>query len=151
MIGGLAGDTIVGAGGADVLRGGDGNDVLAIGDKNFQRIDGGGGTDTLRFDGFLELNLTTIANNKITGIEAIDMTGAANNTLTLGLQDILDLSDTSNSLRIDGNTGDAVVVSDGTWTQGTDQVINSVTYQVYTLGASTLLIDNALYGTTTIS
>ena len=151
MIGGLAGDTIVGAGGADVLRGGAGNDVLAIGDKNFQRIDGGGGTDTLRFDGFLELNLTTIANNKITGIEAIDMTGAANNTLTLGLQDILDLSDTSNSLRIDGNTGDAVVVSDGTWTQGTDQVINSVTYQVYTLGASTLLIDNALYGTTTIS
>lgn len=115
------------------------------------RADGRGGTDTLRLDGFIELNLTTIAKNKITAIEAIDITGAANNTLTLGLQDILDLSDTSNTRRIDGNTGDAVVVSDGTWTDGGLAIVSGTTYNLYTSGAAVLLIDNALYGTTTIS
>jgi len=92
--------------------------------------DGGGGTDTLRLDGFIELNLTTIAKNKITAIEAIDITGAANNTLTWGLQDILDLSDTSNTLRIDGNTGDAVVLSDGTWTDGGLAIVSGTTYNL---------------------
>jgi len=41
------------------------------------------------------INLTTIADNKITGIEAINITGSTNNTLTLGLQNIEAMSDTT--------------------------------------------------------
>lgn len=152
MVGGLGNDTLVGTGGADVMRGGADNDVLAIQDATFQRIDGGSnltsGSDTLRLDGAVDLNLTTIANNKITGIEAIDITGAANNTLTLGLQDILDMSDTSNALQIDGNAGDSVAVTGGdVWTNGG----TTGGYYSFTSGAAELKIADALYGTTTFS
>jgi len=141
MVGGLGNDTVIGNGGADVLLGGGGDDILAISDVTFHRINGGSGTDTLRLDGTLNLDLTTIANSKTAGIEAIDITGSGNNTLTLDLQDILDLSNTSNTLQIDGDAGDTVVVSSGSFTSEADQVINSVNYNVYSGSGANLLVN----------
>ena len=51
MIGGQGDDLLAGNGGADVLRGGQGDDILSVGNMGFARLNGGNGTDTLRFDG----------------------------------------------------------------------------------------------------
>jgi hypothetical protein len=128
------------------LRGHDGDDILVTSNTTFQLIDGGSGTDTLRLDGLLlNLDLTTIDNSKTAGIEIIDITGSGNNTLTLDLQDIIDLSNTGNTLQIDGNAGDTVVVgtAPGQYFQQPAQIINSVNYNVFSVGGTgeTLLIN----------
>ena len=143
FVGGLGDDVIVGGGGADVLKGGSGNDVLSVGDLNFRRVEGDAGTDTLQFSlAGSTIDLTGIANNKISGIEKLDITGTGNNTLNLALQDILTISDTSNTLFVSGNTGDAVTgtLSGATVTQNV--VIDGITYTQYSLGQATLLVED---------
>ena len=112
------------------------------GDLNFRRVEGDAGTDTLQFSlAGSTIDLTGIANNKISGIEKLDITGTGNNMLNLALQDILTISDTSNTLFVSGNTGDAVsgTLSGATVTQNV--VIDSVNYTQYVLGQATLLIE----------
>lgn len=117
--GGDGNDILEGAGGNDVLLGGNGDDTLIYDPADVQRVDGGGGTDTLDFtdsSGVL-LDLTSINNNVYRDIEVIDLTGAGNNTLRLSTLDLLALSGSSNVLTVNGNTGDAVQLSDfGSWT-----------------------------------
>jgi len=133
-------DTLVGNGGADVLLGGQGNDILAISAVDFKRIVGGKGTDTLRLDGSgLNLDLTTIGDNRIVGIEQIDITGSGNNTLTLNQLEVLNISDESNTLLVNGNMGDNVLLGGG-WTRGADEVIDSITYRVLTQGEAILKV-----------
>jgi hypothetical protein len=141
LFGGDGNDVISGGSGVDKLYGHDGNDILAISNTTFQLIDGGSGTDTLRLDGTLDLDLTAIANSKTAGIEIIDITGNANNTLRLNLQDILDMSDTSNTLQIDGDAGDTMAFYGGSLTSEADQVINSVNYNVYSGSGANLLVN----------
>jgi Ca2+-binding RTX toxin-like protein len=154
-------DSLTGNGGNDALNGGAGNDTLVggagadnqqggLGDDLFQLttlvefaagelIDGGAGSDTLQLGGAAQtLNLTLIANNRITGIEVLDITGSDNNTLSLNLADVLDLSFTTNTLRVDGDAGDVVNSAGQGWTVGAEQLAG---YTTYTFGAATLLID----------
>jgi methionine-rich copper-binding protein CopC len=138
-VAGNGNDTLVGGGGADVLYGGAGNDTLIVSDLAFQRIDGGNGTDTLKLSGAgLNFNLASFR-NRIDGIEVIDLTGSGNNSLTLTARDVLNLSDYSNTLKVDGNAGDAVQTGGG-WTDG--GVAGG--YHTYTQGQAILLIGTAL-------
>ncbi len=90
MVGGRGNDILLGTGGADVLNGGEGDDTLAVSTLPFQRVTGGNGDDTLRLDGSgLTLDLTTLADNRIQGIELIDITGAGINTLILNYREVL--------------------------------------------------------------
>ena len=143
IVGGQGNDTLVGMGGLDSLKGGQGDDLLAVSDMGFRQIDGGAGTDTLRLDGpGGVLDLTTLSNNKITGIERIDLVAASgSSSLTLDLRDLLDLSDTSNTLQVLGGVGDTVSGDPTGATVTENVVVGGNIFTQYTLGAATLLVD----------
>lgn len=152
IIGDLGDDTITGGGGADAIYGGLGDDSITTQD-GYVKIDGGGGTDTLLLSTG-NLDLTAVANNnKVTGIERIDLTADSSvNTLTLNKQDVLDTGDTlttnpdsgasmANSLVVLGDANDAVVIGDNSgWAQGAAQG----SYNVFTNGQATLFIEDSI-------
>jgi Ca2+-binding RTX toxin-like protein len=140
FVGGRGNDSINGAGGVDVLRGAAGNDILRF-DGADRLVDGGSGVDTLQFAGTGQsLDLTGISNLRYTGIEVIDLTGSGNNDLTLETLDLLALSDSTNTLRVDGDAGDAVTSTGQGWAAGSLVDVGGTFYQSYTDGAATLLL-----------
>jgi Ca2+-binding RTX toxin-like protein len=149
FVGAQGNDTLTGNGGADVFHGGEGDDTIKVSTLDFSLVDGGTGKDTLALDGAgLNLDLTTLANNRIQDIEQIDLTGTGVNTLTLGVLDVLDLSDSSNTLVVKGNADDkanigtdwTAAASGGTNGDGTSTIDGHV-FQIYASGQATLLVD----------
>ncbi|MDX1400619.1 MAG: cadherin domain-containing protein [Kiloniellales bacterium] len=146
LVGGLGNDTLVGNGGADALSGGQGDDVLAVSDASFLSVRGGGGSDSLRLDGGLDLDLTQIANNRIQDIEIIDLlSDASANALTLDLEDILDLTNANNALKVLGDAADSLNLSPlpvghpaagGDWTRGAN--MGDFTVFTFDVGADTI-------------
>ncbi|MBX3598442.1 MAG: FG-GAP repeat protein [Rhizobiaceae bacterium] len=138
-------DTITGNGGADVLLGFGGNDVISVSDTTFRRIDGGAGDDTLRLNGSnLHLDFTNLASDVVTNIEGIDLSATGStNKVTLTMQDVLDMSSTTDILKIDGKAGDSVFAT-GFTDSGVDQTASGTTYDVYTNGGATLWIDKEI-------
>jgi hypothetical protein len=149
FVGGTGIDMMIGKGGADAFQGGAGDDTIRVSTLDFFLADGGSGTDTLKLDGSgLHLDLTALADNKTNSIERIDITGTGNNTLTLSVRDVLNLSDESNELLVLGDPGDAVNRGAG-WTTATTggtngngtSTIDGETFQIYTAGQAALLLD----------
>ncbi len=136
LIGAQGNDILISDGGADVLRGGQGNDLFQISNLTFQIIAGGTGTDTLRLDGSgIHLNLLAIADNKLTGIEAIDLRGSGVNRLLLKPLEVLNLSDSSNSLLVMADQDDSLFIGGG-WATLADQQFDGASYRVFTNGAA---------------
>lgn len=135
LLGGAGNDRLNGDTGSDVLRGDDGNDVLVWHELD-RRVDGGAGSaDTLRlFSG--NLNLRLVDNAKILDIEQVNLAGSGANTLTLGAGDLLDLSSTTNTLRVYGDAADRVDIRGDFTESGT---VGS--FIRYRLGAGILLVD----------
>jgi Ca2+-binding RTX toxin-like protein len=149
IIGSAGDDTLVGAGGADVIRGGAGDDVIGVSDATFARIDGGGGSDTLRLDGAgIALDFTAIAQNTVTGIERIDLTGSGDNSLTLTALDVFDMVEARSGgvaiLRVNGDAGDTVTLTGGAWVSAGTIVEDSVTYDRFTLGNAEVRVETAI-------
>jgi len=129
-------DLLIGLGGADVFHGGAGVDNIKVSDLNFESIDGGSGNDILHLDGKdLNLNLAHMG-DKINGIETICIYGRGDNTLALTADSVLDLSDTSNTLKLHGNAGDRVTVLDDGWV---DDGVHGF-YHIYTNDDAVLLV-----------
>ncbi|MDB5334439.1 MAG: hypothetical protein JWN70_58, partial [Planctomycetaceae bacterium] len=150
LVGGRGSDILVGNGGADILYGGAGDDVLAVSSTTFARIDGGNGSDTLRFDSSgLVLDLTALADSKLTNIETIDISGSGSNTLTLNLREVLNITQpsntttNSNTLTVLRNGDDTVNIGTG-WTFTGLQGIGGREYSIYTQGAATVRIAGAV-------
>ena len=81
-------------------------------------------------------------NIDLSNIEAIEVSGSGNNTVTLNAQDVLDMTDSNNILRIDGDSTDGVEALPGdTWSQVTDQMIGAVNYHTFVSNGATLLVN----------
>ena len=143
MIGGRGNDVLLGNGNADVLRGSEGNDTIVVTDLLFRKVMGGTGFDTLRLDGSgISLDLTSIPNTRIQSIEEIDLTGSGDNTLTLTLREVLNLSPNSNTLIVRNDAGDSVNIGSG-WTPQASEVIGAGRFRVYSQGQATLKLQDS--------
>lgn len=101
-------DNVIGHSEADIFEGEAGNDKINVADLNFVLVDGGSGTDVLHLNGKdLNLDLTNYL-DKIQGIETICLYGRCDNTLTGA--ELKDLSDTTDTLKIHGNSDDQVIL-----------------------------------------
>ena len=153
----LAGDDVLSDDDDDgVVLAGPGNDVLNINgftDTDLLRFDGGSGTDTLRLVNSdattdLSLDLSTLPDTRLISIERIDLSGQADNSLTLNRLDLLNLSevriDGRAELRVDGNAGDRVATADSGWTPRGREEIDEVFYNVYDNGNARLLVNTAI-------
>jgi hypothetical protein len=139
--GGAGVDSLIGNATTSNLLAGAGDDFLFIADASFSAINGGVGHDTLVFNGGtgFTLDLTTLAANAVQGIEAIHLgdSTSVNNSLTVNLASLLNLSDTSNHLIVNGSAGDVVQISSAgtTWTDIATESMNGRTYEVYSNSA----------------
>jgi len=91
----------------------------------------------------LTLDLTMIDQADVSDIERIDITGDMDNTLTLTVQDLLDLSSTSNELLVLGDADDTVNAA-GFVDTGIDRTVDNDTFSVFTNAGATLLIDDEI-------
>jgi len=149
FVGGAGDDTLIGNGGEDAFQGGAGDDTVHLSTVDFFMVDGGSGFDTLALDGSdLILDLTTLGNSLLRSIERIDLEGDGNNALKLSALDVLNLSEVSNELLVQGDADDTIdqgsgwtlEASGGTNGDGTSTIDGQV-YQIYTAGNSVLLLD----------
>ena len=140
IIGGRNNDNLIGGGGSDVLRGGEGDDLLLIADLSFNRIVGGTGIDTLRLDSAtgLTLDLTTIPDNRIVDVENIDLRSSGAHLLVVDVQEILNISSSSNNVLV-FRDNDAVNIGSG-WTSQPPEAIGADFFDVFTQGAATLKV-----------
>ncbi len=110
MVAGQGNDILRGKGGADVLYGGAGNDRFEVSDDAFARIDGGSGFDTLRLaEAGMVLDLTTLPDTAIRGVEVIDLFSAGN-TVILELRDLQRMVGAGRVLTIQGGVQDTADV-----------------------------------------
>ncbi|CAB5506683.1 hypothetical protein AZO1586I_1656, partial [Bathymodiolus thermophilus thioautotrophic gill symbiont] len=143
FVAGAGNDTLTGNGGMDVFNAGLGSDDIIInasnitaleqtGTGNRARVDGGGGTDTLKLEGAdLTLDLTKISDRRIQDIEVIDITGSGDNILKLNLDDLLHASTSTNILKVLGDSDDKVNAA-GFSDSTIDKTVDGITYDVYT-------------------
>jgi Ca2+-binding RTX toxin-like protein len=135
-------NVINGGGAADTINGGAGNDQIVFDGADL--INGEAGFDTLTFSlGSTDaLDLTT--NDRITGIEVIDLRSNAANTLTLSASDVLQVSNGpdisfQNELWIKGDAADTIHLNagggDGSWTNQGLVVDQGMLYTQYTADA----------------
>jgi len=135
-------DVLTSDGGADVLIGASGDDELIVVDTTFQRVSGGNGTDTLTLSGLgLILDLTAIPDNRVSDVEAIDISGTGDNTLTLDVREVLNISSLSNTLTVFRDPGDTVNIGPG-WTDGGVVLANTQAFDRFTQGHATLLVQS---------
>ncbi len=137
LVGGGGDDTLHGNGGADILYGGTGKDTITISDTSFVRIDGGGRRDTLELLGGITLDLTTLPDRKITGVEVIDL-GEEGNTVIMDMRSLRALTDETPIVRVTGDETGVLQadLSGGTWID--EGVVDE--FQQYTNGYLTLRV-----------
>ena len=118
-------------------------------------VDGGAGFDTLLVEGGININFSDTIN--ITNIEEINMDNGAANTITnLTLDQVLNMTDASNTLIIQGDASDSVgAIDTAGWSKNTAHVDSSATdglnEYVYTKDGSgdsiTLKVDDQIDST----
>jgi hypothetical protein len=103
-----------------------------------------GGHTEVAFDGTgLTLDLTSLDNDVFTNVETIDLTGSGDNSLTLNLSDLVDLSPDSDALFVKGDAGDTVV-ADGNFAANGSAGIDGVNYNIYVDGTATLFVEDTV-------
>jgi len=134
----------------------DGDEVIVY-DASKTAIDAGdeqsssGGVDTLVFNEGDSINFS-LDHAEILNFEAIDLTNNADTGLagthsltSITMQDVLDITDTGNELRVFGGSADTVTMlseSGNTWNNTGTVLEGLVTFDVYISGSATLLVES---------
>ncbi|HBO2597886.1 TPA: BapA prefix-like domain-containing protein [Pseudomonas aeruginosa] len=140
--GGDGSDLIFNVGTGDHVAAGNGNDTIQITATDFVSIDGGAGFDTLVLANGIDLDYNAVGVGTLSNLERIDLgKGDSGSVLTLTAAEVDAITDANNTLQITGENNDTLNVV-GAVNTGTTQLINGITYDVYTFGSTTLLIED---------
>lgn len=129
-----------------IIDGTTGDDTMMFDDAV---LDFKAGIDSLVLDSGINLDFDTAA-AQIDNVEKIDLNSNGDHSLNnLGIQDVLDITDSNNELQVLGNAGDTVNLKNGdggNWIDsGTNESIDGQDYDIYTKSgdntAVTLKID----------
>ena len=142
-----------------MLVGGAGDDTIVFDVADSSLVDGGSGSDVLKFGGAGEtLDLLSLSETLYIGFEVIDLTGTGDNSLILSEFNLLSITDGVNRLAakaapafeysasvliVTGDAGDSVRADD--FTDSTkDVTIDGQSYSVFNGNSSDaiLLVDN---------
>ena len=129
------------------INGRSGDDTLNVAnlDAIFDGLvagDAGEGSDLLRLTGAGQsLDFTQIADADIQGLESIDISGAGNNTLKLDVSEVLNLSPTTDTLRLTHDDGDVVSYGSG-WVVNLPDIIGSQFVHVLKQTGATIEVAN---------
>ncbi|MCD2175782.1 VCBS domain-containing protein [Rhizobium sp. C4] len=123
--------------GSQDYRGTENDDTISVSNTAFTRIDGKSGFDTLLVQGTdMMLDFTKLAQDRVSSIEMIDMTGHGNNSIKLTAEDVFDMSQAidgdTTSLVVRLDTGDTLDLSGDGWTSGGTRVEGGRTYELFT-------------------
>lgn len=133
----------------NIINGGDGNDIFTMNAGTFttnvssatagtHQIDGGGNNggfgDVLKLDGGGTIDFTAITDDYFENIETIDLAnGAANNSITLSVNDIFEMTDGNNELIITGTNADTIdVIETQTGSTANARTIDGHVFDSYT-------------------
>jgi hypothetical protein len=140
LIAGAGDDTILSSGGTDVIRGGEGDDLIIFTGAGFLDIDGGTGTDTIRFFANQNVDFRNISNEALTGVEQIRFFG--NTSYILDKNEVLDISDETNTLRFFATTAsNTITLTDTGWSLTGQITDGGLTFDVYENGNARLEVD----------
>ncbi|MEA3229132.1 MAG: hypothetical protein U9P38_08695, partial [Campylobacterota bacterium] len=109
----------------NTIDAGDGKDRFAVDATdiadNGLSLDGGEGLDTLVMSGDMNIDFSALDDN-ISNIENINLGEGTQNITSLSIDDVLDVTDMDNLLRIDGDSSDTITLNtegeDAEWTLG---------------------------------
>lgn len=132
---GLGHDRVEAAGGSDIINTGDGNDTIVMdfaqNDFTEDTVNGGNDNDRIIVENANSFNASDL---NVSNIETIDLSQDTNaQTFTISKEDVIAMSDASNTIIIDGGPEDTVVSSDD-WIylfQSGVQSIGADLYAVY--------------------
>jgi hypothetical protein len=125
------------------ILGSAGNDVLRLGTLSvFVGGDAAGGFDTLQLiDSGQVLDLPAFPDFALQNIEAIDITGTGPNTLMLNLNEVRNLSTTTDTLRVMHNEDDKVSYGAG-WTVAIPRFVGGRYLHIMTQAAAVVEVSN---------
>ena len=139
LIGGSGNDFLDGGTGANTLKGGAGNDKIVFSAYNLL-MDGGDGIDTLLVD--TSIDFSGFDSSVIDNMEVIDMTGNGAQSLTnLTTSDVIDMTDSNNTLFINGDNTDNVSLTADFEKQQTSDETGYAQYQSTLDPSVTLYVD----------
>ncbi|MBC2733979.1 MAG: cadherin-like domain-containing protein, partial [Desulfobacteraceae bacterium] len=121
LVGGDGSDTLDGGAGADIVDGGRGADSIVF-DENDTHIDGGTGLDTLLISNEV-LDFSALSDGTIENIEKLDLNSADAQSISLSLDDVLDMTDANHVLEVTGGEGDEITFA-GVQGPGADWTYN---------------------------
>ena len=139
--GGDGNDYLSGNAGADTLKGGAGNDTIVFAADNLL-MDGGAGFDTLLIDTAGTIDFSSFNSSVISNMEVIEMTGnQAQSLLKIKTSDVINMTDSSNTLFINGDSADQVSLTNSFTKNATSDQSGYDQYQSMSGPTVTLYID----------